>query len=447
MRCDSDSCCRSVPTALVVALIGVCAAGLVTWYVRQLPTVPVGPRPVEIIVSGDTAGWIVPCGCTANQSGGLPRRGEFIEAQRGRATVIYADAGGAPAGTSDYHRAKFEAILRGEMLMNVFAHNIGGPEAALGADYLRRIRDSMQVPLISANVRDSAGLVGWPIRTAYSPGLSVGFVGVLSRRYAAPGLTIDDPRDAVLAAASKYKKSLNCLVVLAYMPEDELRALAASLPEADAVIGGPTGQAIAPESVGPTTLAAATNKGKFVIRLQSAADRWSGSVVELDKSFADDRGQIANVNQYLAELARRDFAAADTGFAPTLPPGLPASYRIAGSESCKTCHQSDCQSWASSKHAHAWDTLAAKGYQVDGYCQQCHTTGFGLPDGFESANRSPDRRGVGCESCHGPSEGHVKDPKARTPFAGRDQCVRCHDHENSPTFAYEPYWEKVRHGK
>jgi len=28
--------------------------------------------PLAVIVSGDTAGWIMPCGCTANQSGGLP---------------------------------------------------------------------------------------------------------------------------------------------------------------------------------------------------------------------------------------------------------------------------------------------------------------------------------------------------------------------------------------
>src|ERR1700747_3511266 len=106
MRCDSDSCCRPFPIAALVAVIGVCAAGALAWHNRQLPN-PVAARPVEIIVSGDTAGWIVPCGCTASQSGGLPRRGQSIEAERGRANVIYADAGGAAAGTSNYHRAKF----------------------------------------------------------------------------------------------------------------------------------------------------------------------------------------------------------------------------------------------------------------------------------------------------------------------------------------------------
>jgi hypothetical protein len=34
----------------------------------------------------------------------------------------------------------------------------------------------------------------------------------------------------------------------------------------------------------------------------------------------------------------------------------------------------------------------------------------------------------------------------RTGFAARDQCARCHDRENSPTFAYGSYWKKIRHG-
>jgi hypothetical protein len=434
-----------VPIVAILAVAGVCAAGVAAWHYRQSPK-PVG-RPLELVISCDTAGWLVPCGCTANQSGGLPRRGNFLATKQGQVIVKYADAGGAVAGTSDYHRAKFEAIIRGEMLMNVAAHNIGAPEAALGSVYLRDvIRGKLGAPLISANVFDAKGPIGFPALKV-GPDSSVCFVGVLSRRYAAPGLLIDDPREAVLDVAAKYKRASESLVVLAYMPEDELRAFAASLPEADAVIGGPTGQSIAPESVGPTTLAAATNKGKFLVKLEAAERPWRGSVVELDNSFADDPRQLGNVKQYLDELARRDFTAAETGFAPTLPPDLPAGYRIAGNESCRSCHQADHQSWAASKHAHAWDTLVAKGgYHVDSFCQQCHTTGFGLPGGFVSTKRSADRVGVGCESCHGPSEAHMKDPKVRTPFAARDQCVRCHDHENSPTFAYEPYWEKVRHG-
>ena len=34
----------------------------------------------------------------------------------------------------------------------------------------------------------------------------------------------------------------------------------------------------------------------------------------------------------------------------------------------------------------------------------------------------------------------------RTPFAARDQCVRCHDRENSPEFEFAAYWKKTVKG-
>src|SRR5262249_31162080 len=161
-----------------------------------------------------------------------------------------------------------------------------------------------------------------------------------------------------------------------------------ALPEADAVIGGPTGQSLPPQRFGPTLVAAATNKGKFLIELDvAAAGRHApltGRVVEMDAKLSDNPIQMKNVQEYLGELARRDFAAHETGFVAMLPAALPKEYRLAGNQACATCHASDCTAWDRSKHAHAWDTLTAKGFQSDGYCQQCHTTGFGLPGGFES---------------------------------------------------------------
>jgi hypothetical protein len=35
----------------------------------------------------------------------------------------------------------------------------------------------------------------------------------------------------------------------------------------------------------------------------------------------------------------------------------------------------------------------------------------------------------------------------RTPFAARDQCITCHDRENSPLFGYDEYWSRIRHGE
>lgn len=433
---------------VVIALFGVLACALV------VGCRPNGSeRPLTVVVSGDTAGWIVPCGCTSNQSGGLPRRAAYVEQLQKQSDVLLLDAGGAPHGASPYDRTRFEAILRGEALMGVAAHNIGATEAQLGPDALRRLAAARNVPLLSANVRDRSGrLLAQPVRVQSIAGRRIAIVGVLSERYATDQVQVAPPRQAVLDAIRDVAGQYDTLIVLAYLPDDELHALAEAIPEADIVVGGPTGQPIAPKRVGPTLLASATSKGKFVVQLESpaprSADRWTGRVVELNDAFADDPQQVANLKQFHADLADRDFAPSQTGFAEPMPANLPKGFSIAGSKACQKCHSQDYDLWRTSKHAAAWQSLKTKGAHVDPECQRCHTTGYGLPGGFASA-RTEAQIDVGCESCHGPSQGHVADPTVHTPrFAhARNHCTVCHDRENSPGFSYEPYWRQIQHGQ
>lgn len=408
------------------------------------------PRPVAVVVSGDTAGWIMPCGCTSNQSGGLPRRGTVVRRARADHVVILADAGGAPGGTSSYHRLKFEAILAGEHAMGIAAHNLGAPEAALGADYLREVQQRLDIPFVSANLRDAEGtLITVPLREleAAPGGMRVAVVGVVSPRLVRGGLKADEPRDAILRAIGAHT-ARDALVVLAYLPESELRQLAVELPEADLVVGGPTGQSIAPTKVGPTWLASATNKGKFLIQMEALGrgEPWSGRVVELDPAIPDDPAQGRNLDRFHAELARRDFPAEQTGLVPRWPQDLPSGYRVAGTQACRACHRDDCRIWDQSPHARAWRTLQDRGLHVDPQCQVCHTTTYGLPGGFQSIAASSEKTAVGCESCHGPAGGHVDQPRTKTLFGAKDQCLSCHDPENSPRFGFEEYWERIRHG-
>jgi hypothetical protein len=405
------------------------------------------PKSVALVISGDTAGWITPCGCTSNQSGGLLRRGTYLSSLRSSSDVIYVDAGGAAGGTSDYHRAKFESILAGEMLMKIAAHNVGKSEALLGADYLRQAAKQSSVPFISANARDRSGTALFEAsRIVEAGGKRVAIVGVLDPSYTTDDITIDDPRRAIATALASISGKYDSLIVLAYMPEQKLDELAANLPEADAVIGGPTGQAVPPRRVGPTLLASATNKGKFLIELKHASD-WSGKIVEMNGGFSDDPAQLDNVRKYLARLEQADFRADQTGLAAPMAPNTPADYKIAGSASCIECHKTDDKLWHTSKHSHAVEVLRERNFHVDPFCLSCHTTGYGLAGGFVSLKTTPQLMAVGCENCHGPSQAHVNDPKIKTPFAAADQCVRCHDQENSPKFVYSEYWKKIDHGK
>jgi predicted CXXCH cytochrome family protein len=411
-------------------------------------------RPLVVVVSGDTSGWIAPCGCTTNQSGGLPRRASFVEQISWKAKVVAVDVGGSPHGTSAYDLAKFEAILAGEMIMGIEAHNIGAAEARLGPDVLRRLSAKQNIPFISANVRDAADqLLAEPLRIVNVSGWRLALVGVLSEKYATEMIHISPPRQTILEIIQKTSGSYDSLIVLAYLPEEELQELAESIPEADVIVGGPTGQPIAPKQVGPVLLTSATNKGKFLARLEApplnSTNRWTASIVELNDRYADNPRQTANIEKFRQELARRDFTPGQTSLVEQFPANMPKNYAIAGNSACQKCHQDDCYLWRKSKHSLAWNTLKSKGASYDPDCQRCHTTGYGLPGGFSSVACNGGKVDVGCESCHGPSKSHVINPNVLTPYysQAKDRCIQCHDRENSPQFNYDKYWNKIDHGE
>jgi len=423
---------------------------------------PDPPGELILVVSGDTAGWIVPCGCTTRQSGGLPRRATYLEGLRAEADLIVADVGGAVAGDSPYDRAKFEAIARGELAMGIAAHNIGQAEARLGAEFLRNLAARLKFPLVSANVRDAAGEpIARGVLVVEKAGRRVALIGVLSPRFAVAGLRVSPPRRAVLDVLQSAERPYDAVVVLAYVPRDELRQLADELPEVDLVVGGPDrrdggspGHALPPEPHGRTLAAAVTHKGMFLARfnvpLPGSAEPWSGAIERLDDRFGDHPDQTANLALFHAELERDDFTPDQTNFAPSFPLDAPPDYQIAGSGRCGRCHAEDERLTALTGHARAWESLAQQGAHVDPYCQRCHTTGYGLPGGFVSVSQSPQRVDVGCESCHGPSAAHCDAPKqVPTTYHRRakDRCLTCHDRENSPEFQYATYWKQIRHGQ
>lgn len=451
MRCFTSWLLREAlrPWGRYVCATACLVAAFTCWGCRR-STVHVSEATLPLVlVTCDTSGWIVPCGCASNQAGGLPRRGTYVRQARATESVVVLDVGGAPSGDSDYQRVKFEAILRGERLMDVAAHNLGAAELELGADYLRRLFDE-GTPFLSANTRDADDRTLVPgSKMVAIAGRRILAIGVVSRDFATDEIRVLDPVRAAIDELAAAQPPCDATIVLAYMPEPQLLRLAEALPEVDLVLGGPTGQSISPRHVGPTLVASVTNKGKFIARLLPPTEPgglWTAQLDELGPKLTDDAEQLANLRHYHDELLVRDFDAVETGLVSNLASGEPTELHYAGTESCRACHAEDCQSWDDSRHSHAWQTLTAQGVHGDSYCQQCHTTGFAQPGGFTTIRHSADRTSVGCESCHGPSQRHVERPRVRTPFVARDQCTQCHDAENSPEFAYDEYWELIRHG-
>ena len=409
------------------------------------------PKPlanqVAIFVSGDTAGWITPCGCAANQSGGLPRRATLIKSAGRDDQVLLIDAGGSASGTSEYHQIKLGAILQGYRAMGLAVHNIGGPESALSPVELRSVTANTGVTWLSSNL-SSQDIDLKKVVILERSGIKIAVAGVVEpSRVSNPAWSANDPVQSILKAFDGVKADIR--IVLAYFDESGLKKLAESLPEVDCIIGGPTGQAMT-TTIGPTRVLSATNKGKFlaqidVKRVNQGVEIIRCSLAEVVSTISEDDQQTKNLRGYYESLEKRNFTASEAGIVQAIK-NPDANFKIAGTESCIKCHHDDHAQWESSKHHQAWSVLKSKGAHVDPFCQQCHTTGYAIDGGFQGISLTPDRVDVGCENCHGPSHAHVLNPKKKTPFQSREQCLRCHDHENSPEFKHEIFWPKIQHG-
>jgi len=140
---------------------------------------------------------------------------------------------------------------------------------------------------------------------------------------------------------------------------------------------------------------------------------------------------------------------------------LPNRARYVGSEICQGCHAAEFETWAAGPHAHAVETLTAKGQASNTDCLACHTTGPDSPGGFPlsaEVTALPDLARVGCESCHGPGGNHVAEGALRLGSILSlgdkcDSCVilqicgRCHDDANDPGFEFEVQEkiDRIRH--
>ena len=83
-------------------------------------------------------------------------------------------------------------------------------------------------------------------------------------------------------------------------------------------------------------------------------------------------------------------------------------YYYVGNTKCRLCHRKFFLGRKKDPHDHAMESLIKRGYQDNSHCLPCHSTGYGVPNGFVSMEETPRLAHVQCEGCHGPGSVHVK---------------------------------------
>jgi len=109
-----------------------------------------------------------------------------------------------------------------------------------------------------------------------------------------------------------------------------------------------------------------------------------------------------------------------------------------GMDKCKECHPGHVASYLTWKYSRNFRVIQMRKKDHDPKCLPCHTTGFGKPGGFVSAEKTPRMINKQCETCHGPASLHLKAPTRlehqKTLSIPKNICTGCHSGHKHPGY-------------
>ena len=449
------------------------------------------PQPQAVLVlTGELDGYIEPCGCTGkeNQKGGLSRRQNFLRAVRDAGwDAVAVDLGGQVKRFGRQTEQKFQSIVDGLRGMRYAAVGFGPGDLRLPAEELvaavAPIGDE-PTPYLSANV----GLLGLDanitprFRVVEAGGLKIGITAVLGDEEASR-VRNDDvevlPAAEALAAVAPHLAAAGCdhQVLLSWATPDETKRLAAAFPQFDIVVtagGADEPPFELPQLPGGARLVELGHKGMYAVAIGFFADAEApirSQRVPLDARWGEADDMIAILATYQQKL--ETLGLEGLGLVPIRHP---SGRRFAGSAACAECHAEAFEVWEGSGHATALTTLEEAVPRRDGdpECLSCHVVGWApqrfepFEGGFMGMDKTPQLAHQGCENCHGPAAAHtaVERGDVRASTAERDRlraelvlsldtpadrekvvnnCLECHDLDNSPHFDFDEYWPAVEH--
>ena len=412
------------------------------------------PRGLTIAFSNDLHGEIRSCGCAVKDYGGLGRRATFLAAVRDTTgDFLLVDGGDIFAAGMNYGREKADLTLRSMAHMGYQAVVVGEKDFGFGTDYIVKRPREVGLPIVVANLFDAATdtLLFAATREVTLPsGLRVGLVGAITPTLKLPpqvhpgSLEIRDPVTTIRPIVDSLRTRVDLVVVLAHMGRHEARRLAEAVPGVDVVVhgheGAPMRQA---RRFGNAYVLQVGDRGRYMgvayatLGKDARIASLSLAAVPLDKRFADDEAIAKLFQVYDLDIAAREKVA------PTVAEAAAPKDRFVGANACRPCHAAFNDQWSQTPHAHAFETLAARGREFDRDCTPCHSTGFYHAGGFVSATATPELTAVQCESCHGNGAAHVRDPRVKTTADARSECRQCHTVDQTPDFEFDSFWAKL----
>jgi len=172
------------------------------------------------------------------------------------------------------------------------------------------------------------------------------------------------------------------------------------------------------------------------------------TLVPIQLAVADDPNMTKELEMYRVESAKlyQPKGTIEVGKELTekeMLTRIPKTSSFVGAISCKRCHEANYRNWLKTKHAKASQTITSSPKYAQEECLMCHSTGYGKIGDYATVVEIPFYlQGVQCEACHGEGRGHSgKGNIERKVTLGA--CRNCHTKDQSPTFNYMAYLEKI----
>ncbi|HTU20044.1 MAG TPA: multiheme c-type cytochrome [Gemmataceae bacterium] len=415
-----------------------------------------------IILSAQQHGYMLPCGCSEPQVGGLERRYNFIQLLKARGwPVVAVDLGDVPQkhgpaklhnvqGLIKYRYSMMALKEMGYLAVGVGEYEAGGswPLASIEGEWAANFS---QPAVLAANLKapDNFPLLKAD-ETQTVPGTSVK-VGVTNIVGPSVAENIKDPTVKFNPSAASLREQIKKMhAENVDVPILLYHGLATGRKEAvkcaEAFPDFPIILALSEEDEPPAHPISVDHKSgirNYVFRLghkgkyigvlgvyrNGASFNFKYQLVEMGTEYVtppeqettqpirkmmEDYTRELKNNNYLAKYGQSKHILQAMEAVPGLRNPGDGTPAYIGSKACGKCHEHAYEVWNNSKHSHAYQTLVGAKHpslrQYDGECIVCHTVGFGYKTGFTDGTATPKLKDVGCESCHGPGSLHAKNP-------------------------------------
>jgi len=384
-------------------------------------------------------------------------------------SVLIVDAGDLffeketiPENIRSAAKLKAEFVVEAYNRIGCDALNVGERDLVLGLPFLKELEKRAKFPFVSANLtgKDNA-LLFKPYLIKRVGQVNVGIFGIMGdtaqiaalvKKHSGGAVLIQDAVEAAANVIRELHGKTDLIVALTHQNVGRDWVVARRVRGIDVIIGGHDKQKVLePHIADNTRIVQAGEKGQYLGQMEVSVQldgtkSYHNRLIPLGKGVADDESIKSMLKDYYRKVAALHGA---------MEQGPEVSLRAA---SCESCHKREFMHWKASRHAAAYASLVKRERQFDPDCLPCHTTRFEEPQGFSIQSHPRDLIGVQCESCHGLIAEHAGDAKKVSATAdccvkgsalkpARQDCLKCHTAERSPSFEkdYPVYLKKVKH--